>query len=86
MAASLRGAGPVAYRPMSPPAVAAGLGAGRGPDRAPDAWRALRRGPCLVLASDALAAEAGRLGLLERGGLARLLARAEPGAPRGRAA
>jgi 3-deoxy-D-manno-octulosonic acid kinase len=45
---------------------------------------ALRRGRCLVLAPPSLAAEAERLGLLEPDGLARLLARAEPG-PTGRA-
>ncbi len=46
--------------------------------------RALRRGGCLVLTVPALADDADRLGLLEPDGLARLLARAEPG-PRGRA-
>src|SRR5262245_8993368 len=46
--------------------------------------RSLRCGGCVVLTDASLADEAKHLGLLEPGGLARLLARAEPG-PRGRA-
>ena len=85
----------LAYRPMSDGAVAAGRssrGARPGgpslqsaaPDGRAIELRALRRGGCRVLAAPELCDEAERLGLLEPDGLARLLARAEPG-PAGRA-
>jgi len=85
----------LAYRPMSDGAVAAGRSScGARPTggslrcAAPEGraveLRALRRGGCRVLAAPDLCGEAERLGLLEPDGLARLLARAEPG-PAGRA-
>jgi len=79
MAASLPG-GPLAYRPM-PPAAVARRASPAEIAHAAEPLRALRRGGRFVLASDALLREVLRLGLLERNGLARLLARAEPGPP-----
>jgi hypothetical protein len=84
MAASLPRAGPLAYRRMWHGAVAAGPAALAASEPAEAALRTHRRGPCCVLAAEPLEAFALRLGLLETGGLARLLARALPG-PSGRA-
>src|SRR5262249_18956366 len=72
--------GPLAYGPR-PRAAVARRASPAEIARAPEPLRMLRRGGRFVLAIDALEGESLRLGLLERDGLARLLARTEPGPP-----